>query len=101
MLRETSPVMERSCDTVFVALNVDHPYWQPAMALLEAAGGQRQFLALGAVYRFLTEPRRDYALDLVRRTLGWTVASPHDDRGAFPGCRPGGSRAPAARSGRI
>jgi hypothetical protein len=37
------------------------------------------------VFEFLTMPARDQALRLVRRDMGWSVASPFGDRPWLPG----------------
>jgi hypothetical protein len=82
MLNHTTPMIEPERGEMLAHLNGDHWDWGRGASMLEAAGGRRCFPGTGAVFRFISRPGRDDALDQVRRRFGWSVASPH-------GMRPG------------
>jgi hypothetical protein len=63
------------CGGATLSLDVQHWHWDLAARLVEAIGGNQLPAEFGIAYRFTAESTRDYALDLVRRQLGWTIAN--------------------------
>jgi hypothetical protein len=61
-----------------IRLRATHPSHYRAARLLSSLGGSRCLSAPELSYRFVTPAARDEALRLVRRTMGWSVASPFD-----------------------
>jgi hypothetical protein len=62
----------------YIRLNLDHPDLHQARGLLSACGACEVVEATEMVHRFMTMVGRDSALDLVRRTIGYTVANSFD-----------------------
>jgi hypothetical protein len=76
--RLTARTQGNSCGAYHIRLDVHHPDLDQACGLLSACGGCKVTPAAGTIYSFVTTVVRDNALDLVRRKIGYTVASPSD-----------------------
>jgi hypothetical protein len=70
--------MDERADAASIRLEVGHPNWGQAAALLESPGGQQSVSAVGPVFRFAGRVTRDDALELLRRKYGWAIATPFD-----------------------
>ena len=62
----------------YIHLREEHPSHYRAARLLSTLGGSHCIMGDELMYEFGTTPARDEALYVVRRKLGWSVASPFD-----------------------
>ena len=77
-LPSSPPCEETNRGLHHIRLRTDHISFHLAYRMLSGCRGSELCEVPGSVFRFPTSHERDFALRLVRKKLGYTIASPFD-----------------------